>query len=404
MLPEVKNDCCSRQAEQPQVPGRLIQLEPLPMFQPETGGDVACCGAPPGPPSRAEERPGYRLWPFVEDFMDTPAGPVPRVKTVLDRPDFRGAVGARIGLSRDEYKVAPGLYAVGKPDSESPVLVTANYKLTFDALRSELGGLDAWLLILDTRGINVWCAAGKKLLSTEELAYRIKQTRLGEVVGHRRLILPQLSATGVSSHRLKKASGFEAVWGPVQAGDLKKFIANGNKADPAMRRVTFTLSERAVLVPVEVFMAKKYLLYAVFAAFVLSGLGPGFFSFSAAWNRGLAVMAALLTGLLTGAVVMPLLLPWLPSRIFAVKGGVTGLAGGLLAVAALWPRTGGWLGGLSLTLLIVAVSSYFAMNFTGSTPYTSPSGVEKEMRRFIPWQAGMLLAGTILWIVSAFTG
>ncbi|MCL2605833.1 MAG: acetyl-CoA synthase subunit gamma, partial [Coriobacteriia bacterium] len=67
----------------------------------------------------------------------------------------------RWGIGRMDYKIESGLYAVGKPDTSSPVLVSANYKLTFDALRKNLGGLDCWLLILDTKGINVWCAAGK---------------------------------------------------------------------------------------------------------------------------------------------------------------------------------------------------------------------------------------------------
>ena len=49
------------------------------------------------------------------------------------------------------YSVAPGLYAVGAPDRESDVLVTANYKLSFDTLRRELKGFNAWVLVLDTK-------------------------------------------------------------------------------------------------------------------------------------------------------------------------------------------------------------------------------------------------------------
>jgi len=42
------------------------------------------------------------------------------------------------------------------------------------------------------------------------------------------------------------------------------------------------------------------------------------------------------------------------------------------------------------------------MNFTGATPFTSPSGVEKEMKRFIPVQLIALVISTGLWIYSAF--
>ena len=86
---------------------------------------------------------------------------MPRVATTASRRDLWGTIGARIGIIRRNYKIAPGLYAAGSPGPRSPVLVTANYKLSFDALRFCLGGVDAWLLVVDTRGINVWCAAGK---------------------------------------------------------------------------------------------------------------------------------------------------------------------------------------------------------------------------------------------------
>src|SRR3972149_4169926 len=72
------------------------------------------------------------------------------------------------GIGRDRCRVAPGLYALGAPGGDSPVLVTANYKLTFDVLRRDAAGLDAWILVLDTRGINVWCAAGEGTFGTEE--------------------------------------------------------------------------------------------------------------------------------------------------------------------------------------------------------------------------------------------
>ncbi|RXM20875.1 acetyl-CoA synthase subunit gamma, partial [Citrobacter sp. AAK_AS5] len=81
----------------------------------------------------------------------------------------------RWNIKRMDYRVAPGLYAVGEPTADSPVLVTANYKLTFDGLRSELGGVDAWMLVLDTLGVNVWCAAGKGTFSTAELARRVRE-------------------------------------------------------------------------------------------------------------------------------------------------------------------------------------------------------------------------------------
>lgn len=118
--------------------------------------------------------------------------------TQLTYKDILGAWKVRWGINRMNYKVEPGLYSVGKPDQNSPVLVSANYKLSFDMLRKELKGIDAWILVLDTKGVNVWCAAGKGTFGTQELLNRIAIVQLAKVVSHKSLILPQLGAPGHS--------------------------------------------------------------------------------------------------------------------------------------------------------------------------------------------------------------
>lgn len=335
--------------------------------------------------------------------METPAGAVPRVKTALSFRDRAGAVKTRLGIGRYDYKVVPGLYCAGTPGPESPVLVTANYKLTFDALRKELSGLDAWILTADTRGINVWCAAGKGLFSAGEVVRRVQRSRLAEVVSHRDLILPQLSATGVAAHEVKKGCGFRVVYGPVRAEDVPAFIRSGNTADEAMRLVTFTLRERAVLVPVEILLLRRALAAAVLAILVLSGIGPGLFSADAALWRGVPAMSATLLAILAGAVAVPLLLPLLPWREFWIGGAVAGCLAGAVNAWLFRGRLDPW-ESIALVLWTGAAASYLAMNFTGSTPYTSPSGVEKEMRRAIPVQAACGVAAAVLWIAGSFIG
>ncbi len=388
------NDCCG---------SGLTTIQPaLDSFEDTVQNDV-CCGSPPGPPSSPLEKPGYRLLTFVSDFINAPCGPVPRIKTKLAGSDHLGTLVARLGIKRDQYKIAPGLYAVGNPDQDSPVLVTANYKLTFDSLRRELALLDAWLLVLDTRGINVWCAAGKGLFSTQEVINRVTQTGLNKVVSHHQLILPQLGATGVAAHQVRKACGFEVIWGPVRAGDIPDFLAAANRLAKSMRQVTFSIVERIVLIPVELSHLPKPTFWVALAVFFLSGIGSGLFSLSDAWYRGLMALTAYAGGILAGAVATPILLPWLPARAFALKGAVAGMVGGVLVVllfksSLIWPET------LALMLMTVSFSSYLAMNFTGSTPFTSPSGVEKEMRRAIPLQAGAVLIAVVAWISAGFVG
>ena len=393
-----KAGCCQKPDGQPAG----INIAPAPITE-SSPQDEVCCGSPPGPASHKFEKPGFALLDFVEEFAETTVGPVPRVKTALKWPDYAGMIRVRLGINRDQYKIAPGIYCVGSPDSKAPVLVTANYKLTFDILRKELTSINAWILVLDTRGINVWCAAGKDLFSTDEIVRRIKRSELEKVVTHNRLILPQLAATGVAAHQVKKESGFKVIWGPIRAKDIRSFLTNGLKAEKSMRQVTFTTRDRVVLIPVELAHLPKPSLWILLAAFLISGIGAHVFSFSAAWVRGIMLTIAYAAGILAGAVTTPVLLPWIPGKSFALKGAILGILAGA-GIVALFRSSLHLFGGLALLLCTAAISSYLAMNFTGSTPFTSPSGVEKEMRKAIPLQTAVLLLAIVAWVASAFAG
>jgi len=236
-----------------------------------TNSGKACCGTLPErvTPAETAEQAARLEQAFVNGSVDTPIGPVPRISHALDPADRRGTIKARWGIGRMNYRIEPGLYALGQPVSESPVLVTANYKMTFDSLRSSVENLEAWILVLDTEGINVWCAAGKGTFGTAELVGRIESSRLPEVVSHKTLIVPQLGAPGVAAHLVRAQSGFRVVYGPVRASDLETFLKNKYKATPQMRAKTFTFKERAVLVPVELVTALKWTALISLAVFPL---------------------------------------------------------------------------------------------------------------------------------------
>jgi hypothetical protein len=328
------------------------------------------------------------------------AGPIPQLSTATGWRDTLGRWQMRWGLGRDRYRVAPGLYAIGRPDEQAQVLVTANYKMTIDLLRRQLTGRSLWLLVLDTRGINVWCAAGKGTFGTAELLRRVQESALHKVVSHRTLLLPQLGAVGVAAHQVRRDSGFRVLYGPVRAEDLPAFLDHGLQATEEMRRVTFTAMERLILTPVELTAMLRITLWAAPVVFVLSGIGPGIFSLADAWQRGLCLFAIYLGGVFTGAVATPLFLPLLPGRAFAAKGAA---AGAIIALLLL--PTGAaddWALSAPLLLGLPAVASWCAMHFTGSTPYTSPSGVEKEMRTAIPLQGVALLVALGTWVAGAF--
>lgn len=353
-----------------------------------------CC---PDSAAVARARPSADAVPWQMGSYHTPVGPVPLARTQLNWRDRWSGCLARWGIRRRHYTVPPGLYAVGRPDANAKVFVSANYKLSFDILRNALNGINGWILALDTKGINVWCAAGKGTFGTAELVRRVAETRLAEVVSQRALIVPQLGATGVAAHAVCRQSGFQVVYGPVRAADLPAFLAAGLRATPAMRRVQFTLWDRLVVVPVE--MAQRCIpaLLIMLLLFLGAGLGPhGYRMTPDQWP---AIAAAVWVNFLSGIVLTPVFLPWLPGRSLALKGAETGLATG----AALW-----WFGrcgfgaGLAVGLLSVAACSVLGLIFTGSTPYTSPSGVRREMKWALPFQIAGLTAGGLLWLGARF--
>ena len=325
-----------------------------------------------------------------------------RVATDITLPDRLGGWGVRWGINRMHYTVAAGLYAVGQPGSQSPVLVSANYKLTFDQLRRELAGRDVWLLLLETFGINVWCAAGKGTFGTLELINRINRTGLPTLVAHRTLIVPQLGAPGIAAHEVKKATGFKVHYGPIRAEDLPEFLDRGMEVTPAMRRARFNLRDRLVLIPVEVVQAWKPTLIICLLIVVVCALAVRDFRFFSLLPVGLPPTVLYLVALLAGSVVTPILLPWIPGRAFSLKGAQVGLLSAILA-ALVMGSTWKVADLVALLFVVPAITAYFALNFTGCTTFTSLSGVEKEMRIALPVIILAFVVGVVVWTVGLLT-
>ena len=316
--------------------------------------------------------------------MQTETGPVAVISGSLTSGDILGAWKARWGIGRMSYIVPPGLYAIGEPGHGSPVVVTANYKMSYDLVRRELASRAVWLLVLETFGINVWCAAGKGTFGTGELVRRIESSGLSRVVSHRRLILPIMGASGVKAIEVKKRSGFEVLFATLRIADLPAYLDNGLQATRAMRELTFTFRERLILTPIEILGGLKSLPYAALPLALLAGFSNAAFSV----ERVLAALGLYILAVVCGTIVTPLLLPLLPGRMFAVKGAIAGLVCSLACAAMMGTSAAVARSDLAAMVLVMsAVSAFYAMNFTGSTPYTSPSGVRLEMHRSLPVMA-----------------
>ncbi len=306
----------------------------------------------------------------------------------LTLKDRRGHFFARLGVNRMGHTVKPGLYKLGNPTPDSLVFASANYTLSFDALRCALAGTDCYILVLDTKGINVWCAAGKGTFGTDELVKRITWSGLTNIVRHRTVIVPQLGAPGISAHEVQSRSGFKVEFGPVRASDLPEYLKT-HKATPDMRRVHFELKDRLVLTPVEL---RHALLPTIAVAIILYLLaGP------------LAAFAAITT-VITGTVLFPALLPLIPTHDFSTKGLILGLLAAIpfatsFAADPAMPLLIKAIMSLALLLTIPAVTAYLALNFTGCTTFTSRTGVKKEIYRYVPVMALMAGSGILLLMI-----
>jgi acetyl-CoA decarbonylase/synthase complex subunit gamma len=333
-------------------------------------------------------------------FIERNGSQIPRVPTELCFADRLGAFKVRWAVGRMKYTVEPGLYAIGNPNSSSHVFVTSNYKLSFDTLRKELANLDAWIMVLDTKGINVWCAAGKGIFGTDEMVRRIEAVELHKIVSPRKIIVPQLGAVGVAAHEVRKRTGFSVVYGPIRASDIPAFLEANMKATEQMRQVRFSLYDRLVLAPVEFVMGGKYVLLTMAAIFILSGLNRAGYSSDLAMKNGLRSAANIFIAFVAGSVAGPILLPWLPGRSFSFKGFCVGVIAAPALI--LLQMTGGRAESLAWVLMIAAVASFATMNFTGASTYTSLSGVRKEMNIAVPLQLIAAVVGLATWLICRF--
>ena len=161
--------------------------------------------------------------------------------------------------------VVPGLRIIGTPDRGSPVIVTGNFHLTVRRVEKALTSQNCYLLVVQTKGINVWCASAGGELNTHSIITALKTSGIDNLVDHSQLILPQLSAPGINTKLLKKVSGWKGRWGPLYASSLPEFLANGYNKTQEQCRMRFDLPFR-----MEMLFAMNFLLWLFFFAVALT--------------------------------------------------------------------------------------------------------------------------------------
>jgi NAD-dependent dihydropyrimidine dehydrogenase PreA subunit len=137
-----------------------------------------------------------------------------------------------------------GLVRIGSPGRHAPVLLTCNFRLTVERVRRALEGLDAYLLVANSRGVNVWCAATGGLLTNHQVVSVLKTSGIEDLVDHRRVILPQLAATGIEGKIIHQKTGWQVIWGPVYATSIPAFLSGGLEKTIETRSVSFPWPQR----------------------------------------------------------------------------------------------------------------------------------------------------------------
>jgi hypothetical protein len=326
-------------------------------------------------------------------------------KYQTNRKEFTGAKArARIWYNHLSggwrgIPIEPGLYQSGKPTPSSPVVVTANYELTYYTVMRALekDSLDAWVLVCDTNGINVWCAARGVHFNTDDVVQMIRLTRLGDFVNHRELIFPQLAAAGMDPGIIHKRTGFRVRYGPVRINDLSHWLEL-DKPRPKPREmatVTFNLRERMEQSVAHVPFLFAALLWkpiaAILGILLVANVGtlllipPLYESVFSITLSVLLLIGQITLALIGNAFLLGFLFPILPSKGNSFWRRGLGYAAITLPLAfaimlilqAYWTVIVVWL----IAQFVMATS--LTMDFSGMTSVSDPKVIRREYPNMI---------------------
>ncbi|NLD58022.1 MAG: acetyl-CoA decarbonylase/synthase complex subunit gamma, partial [Methanomicrobiales archaeon] len=152
---------------------------------------------------------------------------------IVTRPLLSGSAKAALTLRQNIYtdpqkpiQMTPGLYRVGNPDKNAPVLMTVNFSLTFFTLQGylESSQVPCFMLIVDTEGLSVLTAVAAGKLSEMLVRDSIKKFAVEDEVTHRKLIIPGYASP--LSGRIEDATGWKVMVGPRDAAEIGDYLHN----------------------------------------------------------------------------------------------------------------------------------------------------------------------------------
>ncbi|MFX0000377.1 MAG: methyltransferase domain-containing protein [Candidatus Hodarchaeota archaeon] len=298
----------------------------------------------------------------------------------------------------DHVPIEPGIYQSGNPNESSPIIVTANYVYTYIKVMRALKGLDAWVLCVDSRGINVWCAARGNNFGNKQLIEAVEASGIANITNKKTIIVPQLSAGGIAAPLIKAEAPnfpFNILYGPVWAKYLPQFLEERPARKPdKMKLAKFTISHRfRAEITHTTFLLRKIFLWPSIVLFLLF-LGLSFIN--TIWIKGLWIVGELWLWIIISNALVAILFPITNfTRKFISKGIIFGVMNVLLF--------GGlsWLFHYSLQSILLSSIFYFwlaffsTMSFSGYTMATSPREIQDEYPIFSKINLILLIIGLL---------
>ncbi|MEW5913586.1 MAG: acetyl-CoA decarbonylase/synthase complex subunit gamma [Thermodesulfobacteriota bacterium] len=121
--------------------------------------------------------------------------------------------------------VTEGIYEIGGPSPDSPLLITTNFSLTYFIVSGEIESsrVPAWLLIKDTEGLSVMTAWAAGKFSGDDVGMFVKKIKAEEKINHKSLIIPGYAAA-IAGDVEEELPGWNIQVGPREAAHLTKFL------------------------------------------------------------------------------------------------------------------------------------------------------------------------------------
>lgn len=277
----------------------------------------------------------------------------------------------------DQVSIEPGLYKSGNPSPESPIIVTANYEYTYIKVMRDLQGIDAWVLCLDSNGINVWCASRGENFGNEQLIEAVQNSGVVENVKTKTMILPQLSAGGISIPKLPKSFPFHIKFGPIWSKDLKTYLQSIPSEKPeSMRVIKFSLSKRLEAgITHTTFLLRMFLLWPTLILLIPFLILHEQFGFSAS----LQILLALWVIFISCGMGIAILFPFTKNtRNFNIKGTIFGIISLLISLAIFIGTFQFKLIFIGYSLWIYWIAFFTTMSFSGYTMHTGVTEIQDQ--------------------------